>query len=1049
MGCGSTKQQRAFAGLPAPPLCSPDRSAPNEQSPASRTRTIPQELGIRSVVASPPHRRANGGLVHASDPQPGSLRDDAADDAELPSPLNPHRPVSSLSADAVSNATFSLLHFNDVYHIQAMAKEPVGGAARFTHLVNAFKEAYRCPILFSGDCYNPSLMSTVTKGKHMTPVLQALDIEAACFGNHDFDFGVDKLIELSKETKCSWVMSNVIDERTGKPIAEATEHHIFLAPRHDGRGTVKVGVMGIAEEEWLACVRDLPPYVKYQSYTDVGRRKAAELRALGCEVVIALTHMRQHNDIAFAESVPEVDIVLGGHDHFYEARHLSDGRLVLKSGTDFKNLSFVLIELVADGPPLTTVERIDVVSAVPEDEHVKAEVVRFVEYLGAKIDKEICILGCELDIRSEAVRTGEVPMGSFIADVMRDYGDADVAFVNSGVLRADVIYHPGPLTIKDILDVVPMEDQVVVIMLTGKQLRTALENGVSKFPAHEGRFLQVSGVKFTFCPDRPPGERLVDCRLEADESLIQADQKYKCVTTSYLCNGGDGFSVLKDATVITDAENSEVLPGIVQKAITGMVSKEAVAQRKESLRQLKRERSGQYDNERTKKELQNFRRAYLPQLTPQSYNRINVIREDGSLTPNTTLSQSLVTTPGGSGASPPQQQQQQQQQQQGDSLAQVSSNIVEVKRAFQQNRQKFPDTPCFWGVDLIPVLGKLGRLQSQNEEKEAVLIAFSDNADSGAWFPLGALQKNATVGLRPNRAPSILRPSASMLALRRSNEPSLAGQQATETQSVESGGSGHASRISRPFMPVPKERTMSFLLNPVTGEERTSAKDVELRSRTNYNRPPGEPRSPTVFSGNTIDDDSVFGMLRRARTLSDVDSAAGKLGRSLHDLVWDGSTDAVLMSPVTEEAVNALGQGSEGVWESHVDTHPALGLGKRGDAVRPLHIAVAKGYRVMMHALLKAGADPTLRSAAGYTAREQACIASALAISRGDFPGARKAMGLAAALDEHMAAQRVRMDTNSTLPVIPECARHGLTQPCAALPSSMAQPPRPRPPPAR
>jgi len=91
--------------------------------------------------------------------------------------------------------TITIVHFNDVYNIESGTQEPVGGAARFMTAVRRLAD--RDPlILFSGDALNPSLMSTVTNGRQMVPVLNAIGVHCALYGNHDFDHGVDNLVQV-------------------------------------------------------------------------------------------------------------------------------------------------------------------------------------------------------------------------------------------------------------------------------------------------------------------------------------------------------------------------------------------------------------------------------------------------------------------------------------------------------------------------------------------------------------------------------------------------------------------------------------------------------------------------------------------------------------------------------------------------------------------------------------------------------------------------------------------------------------------------------------
>jgi 5'-nucleotidase len=92
--------------------------------------------------------------------------------------------------------TITIVHFNDVYNIEPGTQEPVGGAARFVTAVQRLSD--RNPlILFSGDALNPSLMSTVTLGHQMIPILNAIGVHCALYGNHDFDFGVENLTKVS------------------------------------------------------------------------------------------------------------------------------------------------------------------------------------------------------------------------------------------------------------------------------------------------------------------------------------------------------------------------------------------------------------------------------------------------------------------------------------------------------------------------------------------------------------------------------------------------------------------------------------------------------------------------------------------------------------------------------------------------------------------------------------------------------------------------------------------------------------------------------------
>jgi 5'-nucleotidase len=160
-----------------------------------------------------------------------------------------------------------------------------------------------------------------------------MGVDISCYGNHDFDFGVTQLIKLAKQCRFPWILSNVLDSRTEDlvPVGEAARYWIT---ERDG---LKIGFIGLAEQEWFHTIADMPDYFHYVSFVEEGRRLANLLKTTqNVDLVIALTHMRMPNDVILAEQVPEIDLVLGGHDHFYKTSTDSEGcTRVVKSGSDF------------------------------------------------------------------------------------------------------------------------------------------------------------------------------------------------------------------------------------------------------------------------------------------------------------------------------------------------------------------------------------------------------------------------------------------------------------------------------------------------------------------------------------------------------------------------------------------------------------------------------------------------------------------------------------------------------------------------------------------
>jgi 5'-nucleotidase len=110
----------------------------------------------------------------------------------------------------------------------------------------------------------------------------------------------------------------------------------------------------------------------------------------------------------------------------------------------------------------------------------------------------------ELEARFEFMRTRETNIANWIGDIFRTEYDTDFYLANSGTLRSNYIIEKGPITKKTIMNIFPYLDIIVVAQMTGKTFKEALENGVSQYPNYDGRFPVVSGVKFSFDPEKPP-----------------------------------------------------------------------------------------------------------------------------------------------------------------------------------------------------------------------------------------------------------------------------------------------------------------------------------------------------------------------------------------------------------------------------------------------------------------------------------------------------------------------------------------------------------------
>ncbi|KAM0668888.1 hypothetical protein ACQRIU_002450 [Beauveria bassiana] len=459
----------------------------------------------------------------------------------------PQVTYSSGRADGEGAPDLRILHYNDVYHVDPSSAEPVGGFPRFMTMCKEYRNGSQFAgqpkliTLFSGDAFNPSLESSVTKGKHMIPVLNAIGTDVACVGNHDLDFGVKQFESLAEKCNFPWLIANVLDPALGKdvPLGNAKPTHMMTSSNG-----IKIGVIGLGEREWLATINSLPPDLIYKSASATAKELIPKLKADGAEIIICLSHMREPNDVKLAEQTDGlIDIILGGHDHYYN-HQLINGTHVLRSGTDFKNLSYIEARRRKEHADKWDFDiwRRDITSKVKEHFPSQKLVKNLTSDLKKSLAKPVGWTAMPLDARFSTVRMKESNIGNFVCDIMRQYYHADCCIMASGTIRGDQIYPPGAFRMKDITTCFPFEDPAILIRVTGQAIWDALENSVSTYPALEGRFPQVSNIKFSFDPSRERNKRVLS--LEIGDKPCEPEKKYLLATRGYMGRGKDGYDSL-------------------------------------------------------------------------------------------------------------------------------------------------------------------------------------------------------------------------------------------------------------------------------------------------------------------------------------------------------------------------------------------------------------------------------------------------------------------------------------------------------------------------
>ncbi|KIY73873.1 Metallo-dependent phosphatase [Cylindrobasidium torrendii FP15055 ss-10] len=544
-----------------------------------------------------------------------------------------------------STTKIGIAHFNDVYqvgeqHINIDGKQEKIDVTKFASSLATITEKWSERkdgkkdglVVFSGDLFSPSTESSITRGKHMPSIINGLGVDVGCVGNHEFDFGVPQLQKLIKDTSFPWLLSNIIDEDTDK-IPETMQELYVLE-----RAGVRIGFVGLVEKEWIATVTGWPENYKWRDMAEVGKALSAVLRdphgEHKCDIVVAVTHSRIPNDIKLARelgalsskgqaatdisSLHGVDILLGGHDHVYwiskgvdkwedyDTEAPQDGAeddkgdtLIVKSGTDFQDLSEVVLELT-DTPPGSvrnkviqriTGKRYITRESTPVNADMKAIIDSELGTINATMSENILITEVQLDVRSSFVRLQESPIGNWIADCIRpaynealakmDYGPTDCVIACCGDFRGDGVYEPGYFTLKNLMTVLPYGDPTIVVELDANGLWDTVESSLSKWPTQEGRFPAISGMRVTWDSTKPGGSRVQsiwlteqdpkkpEVVLDKEEVKRTNTRKYLVMVGEYMAQGGDGYDVLKDKKQVISSENGQSKSALIRKFLLG------------------------------------------------------------------------------------------------------------------------------------------------------------------------------------------------------------------------------------------------------------------------------------------------------------------------------------------------------------------------------------------------------------------------------------------------------------------------------------------------
>ncbi|KAM4866549.1 5'-nucleotidase [Thomomys bottae] len=518
-----------------------------------------------------------------------------------PAPV-PRLLLLTLSAAAAGAWELTILHTNDVHsRLEQTSVDStkcnnaslcVGGVARlFTKVEQIRRAEANVLLLDAGDQYQGTIWFTVYKGAEVAHFMNALRYDAMALGNHEFDNGVEGLIDpLLKKANFPILSANI----KAKGSLASQISGLYLPYKILNLGGEAVGIVGYTSNETPSLSNPGTNLVFEDEITAL-QPEVDKLKTLNVNKIIALGHSGFEMDKLIAQKVKGVDIVVGGHSNtfLYTGNPPSkevpagkypfivtadDGRKVpvVQAYAFGKYLGYLKVEFDDKGNVITSHGNpILLNSSILEDPNIKADINRWRLKLDNYSTQELGKTIVYLDGTTQSCRFKECNMGNLICDAMINnnlrhpdemfWNHVSMCILNGGGIRSPIDeQNNGTITWENLAAVLPFGGTFDLVQLKGSTLKKAFEHSVHRYGQSTGEFLQVGGIHVVYDLSRKPGDRVVSldvlctrCRVPQYEPL-NLDETYKVILPSYLASGGDGFQMIKKEMLKHDSGDQDI-----------------------------------------------------------------------------------------------------------------------------------------------------------------------------------------------------------------------------------------------------------------------------------------------------------------------------------------------------------------------------------------------------------------------------------------------------------------------------------------------------------
>lgn len=472
-----------------------------------------------------------------------------------------------------------ILYENDVHCA-------IDGYAKLAGLRDAIADTADVFLVSNGDYVQGQTVGAISKGQYVVDVMRVMNYDAITLGNHEFDYGMERMFQLLRQVPVPVVCCNLYDIRSGRMVFAP-----YVMKRVGDKRIAFVGVVTpTSMEDEAYAFRDEHDSLVYDLQREdipvLVQRAVDEARKAGADYVIVDSHLGEeltarHSDShTLVANTSGIDIVLDGHSHAVVVSDTilnKEGKpiVVTQTGTKFANIGKLLI--TPDGRMTTSLIPIE---RVMEKSPFVAHVVDSIHsMLNEQTGRVICHSEVPLrildDEGNEIHRVGETTAGDIVADAFRMVTGSDISVLNSGSIRNEV--KAGDLTYGDLLSMLPYDNYVIVAEVKGSTIIAMLEKLMSFLPKPDGQFPQVSGMRFTVDEreHRVGDVQILNSNTQHYEPINPA-RTYTVATTKYCVTDGGLYNTLKGSKITWETKRTynDIFIEFVTKNLNGHIGQE-------------------------------------------------------------------------------------------------------------------------------------------------------------------------------------------------------------------------------------------------------------------------------------------------------------------------------------------------------------------------------------------------------------------------------------------------------------------------------------------